>query len=273
MGREKWALVTGAASGIGRETARLLADEGARLVLVDRDAPALERVATELRGRAASVHPFVVDVSDRGAMERLAADVERVTEALDLLVNNAGILVTGGFDDSSLEDWERVVGVNLLGPVYGSKLFVPAMKKRGRGAVVNVASASGLVGFPTIVAYATTKSGLVGLTLSMRGELRRSGVSVNAVCPGLVRTDIGEHANLPPEELRAVRSLLERHGADPRVVARAILRAAERDSGVVALGWQGRLFDWLGRVARNAAPGWIASLARRPDLGTRRVDG
>lgn len=269
MSREKWALVTGAASGIGRETARLLAAEGAHVVVVDRDAAGLARVAEELEGAAGSVHSFVVDVAERAAMETLAREVHALTPALDLLVNNAGILVTGGFDDASLDDWERVVGVNLLGPIYGSKLFGAAMKARGSGAIVNVASASGLVGFPSIVAYATTKTALVGLTTSMRGELRSCGVSVNAVCPGLVRTDIGEHAAVPEAEKRAIRALLDRHGAEPRSVARAILRVARKDAGVVALGFQGKFFDFLGRVARNAAPGWIAAGARRPELATR----
>jgi short-subunit dehydrogenase len=264
MWEGKWALVTGAGSGIGRATALRLAEAGARLVLVDIDPDRLAQVAAECRETAPVVTAYEVDVASRSAMIELAASVHEATPALDLLVNNAGILSTGGFDDTELEAWERIVQVNVLGPVYGTKLFVPRMVERGSGHVVNVASASGLVGFPTLTAYATTKFALVGLTRSLRGELAGSGVTVSAVCPGLVKTNIMERPELSEREKVRIRALLDKHGMAADKIARAILRSAERNLGVVPVGMQARALAFLAALFPNAIPRWLASLGKKP---------
>ena len=126
-------LITGAAEGIGRATALAFAAHGARLWLVDVDEPGLERTAGEARGAGAGTTARRVDVSDAPAMDALAAEVHAEHGALDVLVNNAGVGLAGGFLDTELADWKWILDVNLWGVIHGCRAFVPRMKERGRG--------------------------------------------------------------------------------------------------------------------------------------------
>ncbi|HSC85935.1 MAG TPA: SDR family NAD(P)-dependent oxidoreductase, partial [Polyangiaceae bacterium] len=132
---QRWVLVTGAASGIGEATARAFAAQGDRLVLVDRDEARLHEVAESLRGAGTEVEAHCVDVSDRAAVEGLADALHQRIEALDVLVNNAGVLAVGGYEETSYDDFDRVFAVNVRGVVHGMKAFAPAMRRRRRGAI------------------------------------------------------------------------------------------------------------------------------------------
>jgi short-subunit dehydrogenase len=245
-------LITGASSGIGRATAERLAAAGARLSLVDVEAERLASVGSELRARGAEVETFPVDVTDRAALADCARAVER-DGALDLLVNNAGVLVVGQLDETSEEDWARVLSVNLGGVVECCRLFAPAMRRRGAGHIVNVASAAGLGGFAPLLAYSTTKFAVVGFSQALRGELRPDGVGVSVVCPGLVNTGLVDDPRLGTETNRRLRALLDERGMPPERVARAILEAAERDLAVVPVGVEARLLHLLQRFTPAGA--------------------
>ena len=168
------ALVTGGAGAIGSALGQALERAGATVV------------RTDLRGDGNGIVPL--DVTDRAAFARVAADVRAQHGSLDILVNNAGIGWGGEAQDIPADQWDHSLDVNLRGPVNGILAVYPAMIERRRGRIVNVASLAGLVPLPLLVPYAMVKSGLVGLSTSLRIEAERFGVKVNVACPGPVDT-------------------------------------------------------------------------------------
>ncbi|GGL60590.1 SDR family NAD(P)-dependent oxidoreductase [Wenxinia marina] len=197
----KTAIVTGAASGIGAAVARELAAGGARVMVADLHADAAEEVAAGI-GDAAFAH--AVDTSDPAAVEAMVAGAVEKTGALHLLVNNAGI---GGpaepVGNYPLDGWRKVMGVNLDGVFYGMRYGIPAMEKAGGGAIVNMASILGTVGFATASAYVAAKHAVVGLTKVAAMEYATKGIRVNAVGPGFIRTPLLD-ANLDEATLTAI---------------------------------------------------------------------
>ena len=182
------AVVTGAASGIGLAIARRIAASGARVVLWDRAAEALEGAASTL-GPAATA--MAVDVADSGSVQRAALEVLRSGDAVDVLVNNAGIsgpnAPTWHYPP---DDWRRVLDVNLTGTFLCCRALIPAMVAKGYGRIVNIASVAGKEGNPNAAAYSASKAGVIALTKTLGKELAGAGVNVNCVAPGAVRTGI-----------------------------------------------------------------------------------
>lgn len=223
------ALITGAAGGIGRATALCLARRGVHILAVDIDPDGLKRLEGDVIERGVSCRTYRVDVSDWKAVDGLGREIEQAGIEIDILINNAGVLAGGFLSDMRLESWQWVVGINLWGPIHFVQRFLPGMIGRGRGHVVNVASAAGIIGFPTIGAYSTTKFALVGLSQAMRAELARNGIGVTAVCPGIVKTGIVEAAKLDGIEAAAPAALASR-GLPPEKVAAQIVRAIQRNT-------------------------------------------
>jgi NAD(P)-dependent dehydrogenase (short-subunit alcohol dehydrogenase family) len=224
------AVVTGAASGIGRATALALGARGLTVICADVD---------EERAAEAGV-PYRVDVSDAPAMERFAAWVREEYGAPAVLVNNAGIGIGGSFFDHTVADWRRIVDVNLMGVVHGCLYFGPHLLERGRGHIVNVASAAAYTPTRVLPAYGATKAGVLMLSESLRAELSGTGVGVSAVCPGFIATGIyraARYAGVDPAEGTRRGELAERLAGrwapGPETVARAIVRAIERDRPLV----------------------------------------
>lgn len=256
-----FALVTGAARGIGRATAEILASRGARLVLCDVDREALDELGHTLRGRGATVLTYGVDVSDREAMRVFSEWVFERCGTLELLVNNAGILEVGGIEDTPWSAWDRVLSVNLGGVIHGCRYFAPSMRKQGRGRIVNVASAAGEVGFSSLLAYTTAKFAVVGFSQALRAELEAGGVGVSVVCPGLVATNIVEHERFEEPVRDKLRELLKRHGLPAEKVAHAIVEAAEHNRAVVPVGAQAKAIHWAGRLFPSHAAAWLKRAA------------
>jgi NAD(P)-dependent dehydrogenase (short-subunit alcohol dehydrogenase family) len=184
----KVGIVTGAGAGIGAAVATGLAQEGARVTLVDRDADAAERTASGIRSAGGEALVAVGDVSkavdDRGAVEATVSHFGGV----DLLVNNAGIQMYGEVPDFSEEDWDFLMGVNLKGQFLMAKYAIPEIRRRGGGAIVNMASVQAVVSQRRVAAYAASKGGIVALTKSMALDHAKEGIRVNAVLPGSVLT-------------------------------------------------------------------------------------
>lgn len=260
----KIALVTGAGSGIGRATARALANEGMRVIACDRDEASLAEVSRALGSQLHSAE--CVDVTSREAMRALAERVHARIPALDVLVNNAGIAQAGRMIDTPLADWDHVLGVNLYGVVHGCHFFVPPMVRRARGGhVVNVSSMVGLVALPGTIAYTTSKFAVLGLSEALRAELAPHRIGVSAICPGITRTGISKAMRYSPA-LEERRGLLDRFGSsfghDPEGVARAILRAIRADRGTVPVSFESRSLALLKRASPRAAGALSAAIAR-----------
>ena len=253
-------VITGAGSGIGRATALAVAERGARVVCLDIDAAAAEKVAAECEERgAASAEAHGVDVASREAMAAVAAEVGDV----DVLVNNAGVGMSGRFGDMSLDDWTWIRNVNLDGVVHGCHAFGPAIVARGRGHVVNVSSALGFTPTATEIAYVTTKAGVLAFTQCLRADWKRHGIGVTAICPGVINTPIVDSTRYVGERddpvQRAKVKRVFRRGHKPELVARAIVRAVERNSAVVPVGVEAKLAWLLHRYAPLAVQQRIAS--------------
>lgn len=215
----KCALVTGASGGIGRAIARALHDNGAVVGLSGTRRDVLEELAGELGSRA---HVAVCDLTDGDAVAGLAKSAGEAMGGLDILVNNAGILREGTAEETSLETWHEVLAVNLMSVFLGAKYAVPAMKERGGGAIVNVASIDGLMGNLRHVAYAASKGGVVSITRALAMDHAPDGIRVNCVCPGTVNTQmVRENMAGYSEELIRQKHPLGRQ-AEPEEVADAI---------------------------------------------------
>jgi NAD(P)-dependent dehydrogenase (short-subunit alcohol dehydrogenase family) len=243
---DRTAFITGGGRGIGRAVALLFAREGARVFVVARTAAEVGRVAAEVRdacGEAAASHA-VCDVADpasvRGAFAAAAGFFGR---GADVLVNNAGVAESSKFAETTDEFWRLHLDVNLSGTFYCMREALPAMVARGWGRVVNIASIAGKTGAPYIAAYSASKHGVLGLTRSAALEVARKGVTVNAVCPGYVDTEMTTRAvenieartgRSAADSLEAIKGMSPQHRlvTPEEVAALALLLASEDGRGI-----------------------------------------
>jgi NAD(P)-dependent dehydrogenase (short-subunit alcohol dehydrogenase family) len=201
----KIAVVTGGGNGIGAATCRAFATAGARVAVLDRDAEAAGAVATEITGRGGAATAHAVDVADRAAFAAFAEAIAASAGRIDILVNGAGMTVRRMIPEMGVEDWDRVIAVNLSGAFNGIQAVLPYMRKRGGGAIINVASIAGQrISFGGTANYSASKAGLLGLTRHAAYELAPDRIRVNAVCPGPTATGFG--GAVPSAENKAARA-------------------------------------------------------------------
>ena len=183
------AVVTGGAQGIGFATARRLAEDGARVVLFDRDGEAAEKAAATLSAEGAEAAARQVDVTDEHSVGNGVQWALSTAERIDVLVNNAGIYPHTPFEELTLTEWRRVMAVNLDGTFLCARAVYPHMKERGSGRIINVSSATFFIGYPEMSAYIASKGGIVGFTRALASEAGPHGITVNCVTPGLIETE------------------------------------------------------------------------------------
>lgn len=268
--QDKVAVVTGAGSGLGRAIAVELAHEGATVVGVDIDTAGLARTSAIAEETGRRCQAKCVDVSAWTQMEAMAREVLDEFGHVDVLVNNAGVGVGGELVDVPVEDFEWIVGINLMGEVYGTRLFLPSMIERRSGHVVNVASLSGLVPLPFHLPYTTTKYALTGFSEALWVELKRHGIGVTLVCPGAVKTNIMSHTRTPdvenPSQKRFKDSfgrVLEDRGMQAERAARKMLASVEKGKFLCLVGVEAYALYYMHRFAPGLMRGAVAEIVRR----------
>jgi len=236
--RDRTAVITGGAGGIGMAMARAFAARGARIVLADLDAAALGDAVEELRRSGARAHAVHTDVTELGSVRALAEQTRELGGGVHIVCNNAGVGVFGQLADLTHRDWQYSINVNLWGVVHGVETFLPRLLEQGEGGhIVNTASMAGLVGMQWLGAYCATKFAVVGLSESLHRELKPRGIGVSVLCPMIVDTKINENSvRMRPEELRNATSDPPLPAAADLVggvvqaadVARRVVRAIDR---------------------------------------------
>lgn len=237
------AVVTGAGSGLGRALALELASRGAKVVVSDVSLQGADETVSLVRAAGGEAHAMTCDVRDAEAMQALWDAAHEAVGPLDVWVNNAGVAVAGPVGQVSLEDWHWVVDVNMWGMVHGCHVAAPAFAERGRGVIINVASAAGLMATPGMGPYNVSKAAVVSLSETLYGELRSHGVGVTVVCPTFFETNLLDSARATGGQLKLAGKLMQRS----KVQAPDVARAAVDDA------LAGRLFSV---AMRDGRMGW-----------------
>jgi NAD(P)-dependent dehydrogenase (short-subunit alcohol dehydrogenase family) len=229
------AIVTGAANGIGAATARRLGQEGAAVVVADKDLAMAEVVASEIQQAGGKATAVTVDVTQRGHVEAMLAAAIAAYDHVDVLANIAGIAQDEPFLEITDDWWNRTLAVNLTGVFYCSQIVARHMAARGiAGRIVNMASTNGLVGEEAMAHYNASKFGVVGLTMTMAIDLAPYNIRVNSVCPGLIATRLTQESRENPEWVKSYlpKIPMNRFGT-PEEVAAAVAYLASTDSGFI----------------------------------------
>jgi len=263
---ERWALVTGASSGIGAEFARLLAARGMHLVLVARRTDRLNELAAELHAKhRARCEVISSDLSDPREPAALSDQVAQRGITVELLVNNAGFAVVGEVDKTDTERIDQMLRLNVMTITDLTYRFLPGMLARGHGAILNVSSVAAFQPVAYMAAYAASKSYILNFTEALWAEIRDRGVSLMAVCPGTTRTELFEVAGVPGW-------LKRRPSHSAEKVARGALRALEKRKQCYIPGWRNHLITMLVRMAPRRVVVKESMRYFRPGRSTTRSD-
>jgi NAD(P)-dependent dehydrogenase (short-subunit alcohol dehydrogenase family) len=271
----KTVLVTGAGSGIGRASATAFGSRGADLVICDVDEAGLAQTEETLKTLGRSVLSRRVDVANPEEMRAFAEEVHGQMHPVDVLMNNAGVGLAASFLDTSLEDWDWLLRINLRGVIHGCHFFVPPMVSRGVGGhVVNVSSLSAYIPSETLAAYTTSKYAVLGLSEALHNELHRHRIGVTAVCPGVINTSLTGNSRMrgaadAPGERERLAQTYQRRNYSPERVASNVLKAIQRNRVVAPISPE----SWIIYYLKRLAPGAVRAIARRIMAPPRRPAG
>jgi short-subunit dehydrogenase len=265
--RGKKALVSGAASGIGRAIALEFARQGVHLFLVDVDACGLAKVADECRAAGGEVIQRHCDVSQPNEVSAAVAEVLDRWGGVDILVNNAGITYYGRTDEMSAEHWDRLMRINLHSHVQFTRELLPSLLARREAHVLNVCSMFGLIAMPKLAAYCTSKYAMVGFSEALRAEYGREGLGVTALCPGFVTTNLFASAPLP-ENSNGPKIPPRIFCTTPEKVARAAVRAIRRNRRLVVVEPCAKLLTTIKRLT-PAVIDFFLHLGRRSRIAKK----
>ena len=263
------ALVTGAGSGIGRATAEALAKEGARVVVTDLAADAMQETVERIRAAGNEATAQRLDVSSQAQIREVREQLESSIGIPSVLVNNAGIAVGAHFLDTSLESWEKIMAINLMGVVHCCRTFIPPMVESGQdGHVVNIASMLGYTQAQGVSAYCATKFGVLGFSECLRAELGAHNIGVSVICPGFIRTNIIKSGVLelgdenPEERRKSIDAIYEKRNYPPEKVATAIVKAISKNRAVVPVAPEA----WLAYYLKRWTPWLVRGVVARIDI-------
>jgi short-subunit dehydrogenase len=256
----KVAVITGGGGGIGQAIAQELAAKGCNLALVDVSRAGMVETKELVADQDVKVTTHVVDVSNADAMKSLAGRVARSHGKINLLVNNAGITYARSFEGHSLEDWQRIIGINIWGVVHGCHYFLPYLKAQsGDAHIVNLSSMVAFVGPPEQTSYSMTKAAIKGLSESLWAELHGEGVGVTVVHPGAIKTHIMDEALKTAEDTDAfarTKAMVDKIAMSPDKAAAQIVQAVQKDKMRVVIGFDAKFFEG----AKRAMPEQIHKL-------------
>jgi NAD(P)-dependent dehydrogenase (short-subunit alcohol dehydrogenase family) len=264
---QRAAIVTGASSGIGLAIAEVLGEEGYALTVAARRPEKLEQAAQGLIDKGYTVEHVAGPLGDEDGVKAVVAAHRERYGRLDVLVNNAGVGMSGRFLAMSPDDWEWILGINLMGVVHGCQAFGPGMVERGHGQVVNLSSGLAYTPRATEPGYVTTKAAVLALSRCLRADWGPSGVGVSAICPGVIATPIIERTRFKGDRagtdtVGRVRQAFAK-GHPPALVATAIVGAVVQDRPVVAVGIEAR----IGWALNGLLPSRVVDLMARATPG------
>lgn len=259
----KLVFITGAGSGIGRETALAFAKGGARLAIADLREAGVAETRRMIESAGGKATHYVVDVTDAEAMKALAGRVQEELGIVDVLVNNAGIGAAGNFLETTLATWKKVMDVNVMGVVHGCHAFLPSMVARGQGGhVVNLASLAAYVAAADMPVYCTSKFAVLGFSESLRADMARHNIGVTAICPGVIHTNIISatimEGGMGKEGVRdKVENFYAKRNYTPAQVAAAIVDAVRKNQGVRPVSPE----SWAMYYLKRLSPALVTRLA------------
>lgn len=256
-------IITGAGSGLGRALAMELAGRGAHILVADVDEAGGAETVKMLRDAGAQAHFQVCDVRDAAQVEALSDVADQHMGGVDLLVNNAGVAVTGRVGEVTLQDWRFIVDVNLMGVVHGCHTFVPKMVAQRGGFILNVASAAGLLAPPEMAPYNVTKAAVVAMSETLRAEVATENVVVSVLCPTFFRTNLMDAARSPGKHQNMAVKMMDKSKIQASDVARAALDALDTDKLYVIPMLDGRMLWGLKRWMPGGYAGTVAWLTKR----------
>ncbi len=258
----KVAVITGAGGGVGGALALKLASQGCNLALVDIADEALSGVAARLAGSDVRVTTHKVDITDKRQMAALPAAVMAEHGKINILVNNAGITYQKSFATHTLEDWERIIGINLWGVIYGCHYFLEALQDSGDAHIVNLSSMSAFIGLPGQSSYCATKAAVRLLSESMAAELEQKNIGVTSVHPGAIKTDMIQATLKNSDDEKAAQrnyELAHKIGVTPETVAERIIKAIRRRDIRIRVGKDAVAID----LAKRWFPVSVQKLMRK----------
>jgi NAD(P)-dependent dehydrogenase (short-subunit alcohol dehydrogenase family) len=262
------ALITGAASGLGRALAVELARRKARILLADLDAEGAKETANLVLAQGGTAEFIHTDVGCFADVERAAQMAERLWGGVDLLVNNAGVAAVGPMGDVPLADWEWLLRVNLWGVIHGCHAWVPRMKARRSGFILNVASNAGIASLPEMGPYNASKAAVISISETLNAELAPYGIQVSALCPTFFPTNLLQHLRAPTARQRNLAQyFFDRSRTNAEEVARAGLAGLEKGQLIVIPQLDGALVWWAKRLAPSLYFALLRFQQRRDLLG------
>lgn len=261
--RDKVAIVTGGASGIGRTLCENLGKGGAATVVADIDLEGAREVSDAISRNGGRAWSARLDVTEPEQVRKLIEETAAEHGRIDYMFNNAGIDIGGEARDLLLEHWERVLGINLMGVVYGTRAAYSLMVRQGFGHIVNTASLCGIVPIPLQVPYATTKHAVVGLSTSLRTEGAGLGVKVSVFCPGVIQTPLLEKSVVVNSSMSEILKMSPFQIMDVKDAVRILLRGVERNEAIIVCPFQSRLTWWLYRLSPSLMDRLLGETVRR----------